>query len=148
MPELAEAGGLKGYTTGFVTGVGCKAGWFNAYGPRTAWAEDQVDALRAAGGDVKVSFGGAAGTELAAVCGTVGALFAEYDAAVRAYGLRYVDFDIEGAAIADTAANERRSAALARLQQAHPGLKVSFTLPVLPEGGPTPSRGPWSASPR
>ncbi|WP_316520499.1 carbohydrate binding domain-containing protein [Kitasatospora brasiliensis] len=134
MPAMAKAGSLKGYTMGFVTGVGCKASWFNAYDPRTAWAKDQVDALRAAGGDVKVSFGGAAGTELAAACTTVDSLFAEYDAVVNAYNLRYVDFDIEGAAIADTASNDRRSAALAKLQQAHPGLKVSFTLPVLPEG--------------
>ncbi|WP_395296725.1 carbohydrate binding domain-containing protein [Kitasatospora hibisci] len=134
MPAAAAAGNLKSFTMGFVTGVGCKASWFNAYDPRTGWAKDQVDALRARGGDVKVSFGGAGGTELAAACTTVDALFAEYDAVVKAYGLRHVDFDIEGAAIADTAANERRSAALAKLQRADPGLKVSFTLPVLPEG--------------
>ncbi|MFH9352030.1 carbohydrate binding domain-containing protein [Kitasatospora sp. NPDC017646] len=34
-----------------------RASWFNAYDPRTGWAKDQVDALRAAGGDVKLSFG-------------------------------------------------------------------------------------------
>ncbi|MFD7587905.1 carbohydrate binding domain-containing protein [Kitasatospora sp. NPDC059811] len=134
MPDMAKSGNLKAYTMGFVTGVGCKASWFNAYDPRTGWAKDQIDALRAAGGDVKLSFGGASGTELAAACTTVDSLFAEYDAVVNAYNLRYVDFDIEGAAIADTASNDRRSAALAKLQQAHPGLKVSFTLPVLPEG--------------
>ncbi|WP_329487073.1 carbohydrate binding domain-containing protein [Kitasatospora sp. NBC_01246] len=134
MPAMAQAGNLKSFTMGFVTGVGCKASWFNAYDPRTGWAKDQVDALRAAGGDVKVSFGGASGTELAAACTSVDSLFAEYDAVVKAYGLRYVDFDIEGAAIADTVANDRRSAALAKLQKANPGLKVSFTLPVLPEG--------------
>ncbi|MER7753872.1 carbohydrate binding domain-containing protein [Kitasatospora sp. NPDC097643] len=134
LPDMARAGNLKAYTMGFVTGVGCKASWFNAYDPRTGWAKEQIDALRAGGGDVKLSFGGASGTELAAACTTVDSLFAEYDAVVKAYNLRYVDFDIEGAAIADTAANDRRSAALARLQQAHPGLRVSFTLPVLPEG--------------
>ncbi|MFH8382493.1 carbohydrate binding domain-containing protein [Kitasatospora sp. NPDC018058] len=134
MPNMAEAGGVKGYTMGFVTGIGCKASWFNAYDPRTDWAKDQIDALRAAGGDVKLSFGGAGGTELAAACGSVDSLFNEYDAVVNAYNLRYVDYDIEGAAIADTASNDRRSAALAKLQQAHPGLKVSLTLPVLPEG--------------
>ncbi|GGV36374.1 hypothetical protein GCM10010495_61830 [Kitasatospora herbaricolor] len=134
LPAMATAGNLKSFTMGFVTGVGCKASWFNAYDPRTGWAKDQIDALRAKGGDVKVSFGGASGTELAAACGSVDALFAEYDAVVKAYGLKYVDFDIEGAAIADTASNDRRSAALAKLQKANPGLKVSFTLPVLPEG--------------
>ncbi|WP_051967557.1 chitinase [Kitasatospora mediocidica] len=130
----ATGGNLKSFTLAFVTSVGCKASWFNAYDPRSAWAKDQIDAIRAAGGDVKVSFGGASGTELAAACGTVDSLFAEYDAVVTAYNLKYVDFDIEGAAVDDTASNNRRSAALAKLQQAHPGLKVSLTLPVLPEG--------------
>ncbi|GAA2797161.1 hypothetical protein GCM10010441_22940 [Kitasatospora paracochleata] len=134
LKDMAAAGNLKSLTLAFVTSVGCKASWFNAYDPRSGWGKDQIDAIRAAGGDVKVSFGGASGTELAQACSTVDALFAEYDAVVKAYNLKYVDFDIEGAAVVDTAANDRRSAALAKLQQAHPGLKVSLTLPVLPEG--------------
>jgi hypothetical protein len=131
---MAAAGNLKDFTLAFVTSAGCKASWFNAYDPRAGWGKDQIDAIRAAGGDVKLSFGGASGTELAQACSTVDSLYAEYDAVVNAYNLSYVDFDIEGAAITDTAANDRRSAALAKLQQAHPGLKVSLTLPVLPEG--------------
>ncbi|WP_354639335.1 chitinase [Kitasatospora camelliae] len=134
LKDLAAAGNLKSFTLAFVTSTGCKATWFNAYDPRTGWGREQIDALRAAGGDVKVSFGGASGTELGQACSTVDALFAEYDAVVKAYDLRYVDFDIEGTAVVDRAANDRRSAALARLQRAHPGLKVSLTLPVLPEG--------------
>jgi chitinase len=134
LSTFASGSGIRSYTLAFVTSVGCKASWFNAYDPRAAWAKDQVDAVRAAGGDVKISFGGASGTELAAACPTVDSLFAEYDAVVNAYDLKYVDFDIEGAAVSDTASNDRRSAALARLQQAHPGLRVSLTLPVLPEG--------------
>ncbi len=134
LKDLSAGGNLKSFTLAFVTSVGCKASWFNAYDPRAAWAKDQIDAVRAAGGDVKISFGGEAGTELAAACTTVDSLFAEYDAVVNAYNLKYVDFDIEGAAVADKASNDRRSAALAKLQQAHPGLKVSLTLPVLPEG--------------
>ncbi|MEV4557665.1 carbohydrate binding domain-containing protein [Kitasatospora sp. NPDC049285] len=134
LKDMAAAGNLKSFTLAFVTSNGCKATWFNAYDPRTGWAKDQIDALRAAGGDVKVSFGGASGTELAQACSTVDSLFAEYDAVVKAYDLKYVDFDIEGTAVVDSAANTRRSAALAKLQQAHPGLKVSLTLPVLPEG--------------
>jgi len=134
LTDMASRGNLKSFTLAFVTSVGCKASWFNAYDPRSGWAKDQVDAIRAAGGDVKISFGGASGTELAAACSTVDSLFTEYDAVVKTYSLTYVDFDIEGAAVADKASNDRRSAALAKLQQAHPGLKVSLTLPVLPEG--------------
>jgi Cellulose binding domain len=134
LTDMATAGNLKNFTLAFVTAVGCHASWFNAYDPRAAWAKDQVDAIRARGGDVKISFGGASGQELAQACTTVSTLQAEYQAVVTAYGLRYADFDIEGAAIADTAANSRRSQALKALQTANPNLKVSLTLPVLPEG--------------
>jgi hypothetical protein len=134
LTDMATAGNLKNFTLAFVTAVGCHASWFNAYDPRAAWARDQIDAIRARGGDVKISFGGASGQELAQACTTVSALQAEYQAVVTAYGLRYADFDIEGAAIADTAANNRRSQALKALQTANPNLKVSLTLPVLPEG--------------
>lgn len=134
LTDLTAGGGVKSFTLAFVTASGCKAMWFNAYDPRQGWARDQIDAVRAAGGDVKVSFGGASGQELAQACSSVDSLFAEYDAVVRAYDLTYVDFDIEGAAVADTASVDRRSQALARLQQAHPGLRISLTLPVLPEG--------------
>ncbi|MFD5798692.1 cellulose binding domain-containing protein [Streptomyces diastatochromogenes] len=134
MPDMASASGLKSYTMAFVTASGCKAMWFNAYDPRDGWAKDQIDAIRANGGDVKVSFGGASGIELAQACDSVDSLYAEYNAVVNAYNLTYVDFDIEGAAVADPASISRRSQALARLQQAHPGLRISLTLPVLPEG--------------
>ncbi|MFD8075596.1 cellulose binding domain-containing protein [Streptomyces sp. NPDC059718] len=134
LTTLSSASGLKSFTMAFITASSCKAMWFNAYDPRDAWNKDQIDAIRAAGGDVKISFGGASGIELAQACGSVDALYAEYNAVVSAYGLTYADFDIEGAATADPASVARRSQALARLQQAHPGLRISLTLPVLPEG--------------
>ncbi|GGO96869.1 hypothetical protein GCM10012280_57340 [Wenjunlia tyrosinilytica] len=134
LPTMASASGLKSFTMAFITASGCKAMWFNAYDPRAGWAKDQVDAIRAAGGDVKVSFGGASGIELAQACSTVDATAAEYNAVVKAYGLKYIDLDIEGSAAAEPASIARRSAALAKVQQANPGLRISFTLPVLPEG--------------
>jgi Glycosyl hydrolases family 18 len=134
LSQMAQASGLKGFTLGFVTGAGCKASWFNAYDPRTAWQKDEIAKLRAAGGDVKISFGGASGIELAQACTDVNALYNEYAAVVDAYGAKYADFDIEGAAAADQASIARRSQALARLKQTHPSLKISITLPVLPEG--------------
>jgi hypothetical protein len=134
LTDMATASGLRGFTLAFITASGCRAMWFNAYDPRQGWARDQIDAIRARGGDVTVSFGGATGIELAQACSTVDALFTEYDAVVRAYALTHIDLDIEGAATAEPASVARRSAALARLQQTHPTLRVSLTLPVLPEG--------------
>ncbi|QWF83207.1 chitinase [Amycolatopsis sp. CA-230715] len=131
---MAQAGGLRAFTLGFVTSYGCKASWFAAYDPRTGWQADEIAKIRAGGGDVKVSFGGASGIELAQACGTPEAVAAEYDAVVKTYKLAYIDLDIEGAAVADPASVQRRSQALAIVQRNNPGLKVSLTLPVLPSG--------------
>ncbi|MEV6923264.1 cellulose binding domain-containing protein [Dactylosporangium sp. NPDC051485] len=134
LTDMATGGNLKNFTLAFVNSAGCKASWFNAYDPRAAWAKDQIDAIRARGGDVKISFGGASGIELAQACTTPAAVAAEYQAVVDAYSLKYIDLDIEGAAVADPTTIARRSQALALLQAARPNVKISLTLPVLPEG--------------
>lgn len=134
LTEMSAASGVKNYTLAFITGAACKASWFGAYDPRQGWAKDQIDAIRAAGGQVKVSFGGASGIELAVGCTDVNALYTEYKAVVDAYALTHIDLDIEGSASADAPSIARRSQALARLQQTYPNLKIALTLPVLPEG--------------
>lgn len=134
LAQLATSTGIKSFTMAFVNSAGCKASWFNAFDPRARAFGDQIDALRQAGGDVKISFGGATGIELAQACTDVNALTAEYQAVVDAYKLKFIDLDVEGAAVADKASVDRRSQALAALQKREPGLKVSLTLPVLPEG--------------
>ncbi|MFJ9895116.1 cellulose binding domain-containing protein [Streptomyces sp. NPDC091280] len=129
------ATGVKNYNLAFVTdGGGCTPKWGGVTDLASDAVAAQIGALRAKGGDVRVSFGGAAGSELATTCGSAGALASAYGKVVDAYGLTKVDFDIEGAALPDTAANTIRAQAIARLQQQHPGLDVSFTLPVMPEG--------------
>ncbi|WKV70365.1 cellulose binding domain-containing protein [Streptomyces sp. PCS3-D2] len=133
--DTAAKTGVKEFHLAFITsGGGCAPLW----GGVTELANDQVaaqiGALRAQGGDVRVSFGGAAGHELALNCATVDDLAAAYGKVVDQYRLTKVDFDIEGAALPDTAANARRAQAIAKLQKAHPGLDVAFTLPVMPEG--------------
>jgi len=135
LADFAAAGGVKAYSLAFITSpVGCRASWFNAFDPREGTFSDEIDELRQAGGDVVISFGGATGTELAVACTDVNALTAEYQAVVDAYDLKVIDLDVEGAAVADRASVDRRSAALAALQAANPDLDVSLTLPVLPEG--------------
>ncbi|MFI6108001.1 cellulose binding domain-containing protein [Streptomyces sp. NPDC051310] len=133
--DTAARTGVEEFTLAFITSGGsCAPLW----GGVTDLANDkvaaQIGALRARGGDVRVSFGGAAGHELALHCATPGDLAAAYGKVVDRYRLTKVDFDIEGAALPDTAANTRRAQAVAQLQKAHPGLDVSFTLPVMPEG--------------
>lgn len=131
----ANATGVKDYNLAFVTdGGGCTPKWGGVTDLASDAVAAQIGALRAKGGDVRVSFGGASGSELATTCTSADALAAAYGKAVDLFKLTKVDFDVEGGALPDTAANTRRAQAIARLQQQHPGLDVSFTLPVMPEG--------------
>jgi hypothetical protein len=135
--STAQSTGVKQFNLAFVVAGGsgaCTPEW----GGVTAVGSDpvaaQVGALRAIGGDVRISFGGEAGSELAVTCTSVTQLEAAYQQVISAYDVNKVDFDIEGAAVDNTAANARRDQALAVLQAQDPGLQVSFTLPVLPSG--------------
>jgi chitinase len=94
--------------------------------------------FRAAGGDVMISLGGVAGTSVAQSYAARGlsaqALANAYAGVVDTYGVTHLDFDIEGAAIADTASITLMSNALKLLQQSRPQVKIWYTLPVLPQG--------------
>jgi cellulose binding protein with CBM2 domain len=134
----AQATGVKQFNLAFVvSGGGCTPEW----GGVTAIGADpvaaQISALRAIGGDVRISFGGEDGSELAQTCTSESQLQAAYQQVISAYDVNKIDFDIEGAAVDDTAANALRDQALVALQKANPGLQVSFTLPVLPSGLPS-----------
>jgi hypothetical protein len=134
--KSAQSSGVKQYNLAFVLAGGgaCDPKW----GSGVALADDpvakQVGALRRIGGDVRLSFGGANGTELALACNTAEQLAAAYQKAIDAVGVNKVDFDIEGAALSNAAANTRRDQAIAALQARNKGLQVSYTLPVLPQG--------------
>ncbi|MFB9605761.1 cellulose binding domain-containing protein [Streptomyces roseofulvus] len=131
----ADATGVKEFNLAFITSGGsCAPLWGGVTDLGSDKVAAQIGALRAKGGDVRVSFGGAAGHELALNCATAADLAKAYGKVVDQYRLTKVDFDVEGAALPDTAANTRRAQAIAQLQKSHPGLNVSFTLPVMPEG--------------
>jgi hypothetical protein len=138
--DITANSGTKDLVLAFVLapdGGGCTPTWDgNAAQPvsgDSAVAAD-VDAVRAAGGDVAVSFGGYNGTELAAACGDAGSLAAAYQAVISKYALKYIDFDIEGDDLGDTATENERFQAISTLEQDNPGLTVSLTLPATTVG--------------
>jgi len=141
----AQTQGIKYFSLGFITADTRKLPAWGGYTEYEISGTDfdlavrqQVAAVRATGGDVMISFGGAANQELAEVITTVPQLTAAYQSVVDAYHLTHIDFDIEGGALAQRASVDRRSQAIAALQQAATAagrpLEFSFTLPVLPTG--------------
>ncbi|MFN0143100.1 MAG: Calx-beta domain-containing protein [Mycobacterium sp.] len=143
---MSKATGASLFTLGFlqVDPAGNPAwGGYGVLEPNSTDAQavainKSIAALRAAGGDVMISFGGAAGTSLAQSYVARGlsaqALANAYAGVVDTYGVTHLDFDIEGAAVADAASIALNSSALKLLQQARPQVQIWYTLPVLPQG--------------
>jgi chitinase len=130
------ATGTKYYTLAFlIPDGGCKQIW-EASGQGVGAFKPQIQALKKAGGDVAVSFGGAVGGEVALTCTSVTSLQAAYANVVKTYGITHLDFDIEESTFQNSAANARRNRALAALQAANPAVAVDFTLAVDPDGLP------------
>jgi Glycosyl hydrolases family 18 len=137
---IAAASGIHNFTLAFVLSSGSSIGWQGvgtinddtlANGTTIL---SQVQAMQAAGVDVTISFGGAAGQEAALTAASATSLQAEYQSVIDRYHIDSLDFDIEGMAVQDQHSITLRDQALVGLKAANPGLIVSYTLPVLPTG--------------
>jgi len=127
--------GVKAFTAAFVIGSGCDQIWGDTLPVGNDPATDgAISKAKAAGAAVVISSGGAAGEPLAWTCTDQGKIDDGYQKIISSYGVTALDFDIEGAAIADTAAAARQMTAISHLRASNPGLSFSLTLPVLPSG--------------
>ncbi|GEM_PF-1028122 len=122
----------------------------------SGYMKSDIDALRAVGGDVMVSFGGQANIALAGMYSNpfdsatqateyqqredqnVDHLKRAYQAVIDAYDFTHIDFDIEGQWVSHPYSIQLRSKAIKELQDdasaAGKTLVVWFTLPSLPNG--------------
>ncbi|KAJ3327495.1 hypothetical protein HDU93_001907, partial [Gonapodya sp. JEL0774] len=141
--SLASSSGQKWYMLAFVTSMKQTSGsvvpaWGGVTPIDSRLLVTQINTLRANGGDVGISFGGANGVELAqATTTSVQDLVTAYKSVIDMYSLRRIDFDIEGAAVEEKASVDRRNKAIAQLQKQYvteSKLRISYTLPVLPTG--------------
>ena len=137
---ISAASGITNFTLAFVLASNEGIGWqgWGSIDDDTLFNGttilQHVQDIQAAGGNITISFGGAAGTEAALVATSAAQLQAQYQSVIDRYGIDSIDFDIEGAAVQNQKSLVLRDQAIAGLQAANPDLKVSFTLPVLPTG--------------
>ena len=127
--------GLRSFTAAFTIGEGCSDIWGDTLpvgSDPTIGAE--ISSAKAAGASVIVSSGGSAGNPISFTCTTQSTIDAAYQAIISDYGTNQLDFDIEGAAIANTAGIDRTFQAMKDLKAANPSLVWSVTVPVLPSG--------------
>jgi len=140
--SIPSKSGIRALTFAFLIAEGgCRVGWG---GVGTTLPDDTfpdgttvaslVSQLQGQGVQVIISFGGAGGVDPAGLCSSAAALQAVYQSVINRYHVRALDFDIEGAAVADQGAITQRDQALRGLRAANPGLVISYTLPVLPSG--------------
>jgi chitinase len=131
-----SAGSPSVYNLAFVIADGgaCTPSWNGTSAIGDSSVASRISALKEDGAQVRVSFGGASGKELAETCSTAAKLAAAYGKALDAAGSSLADFDVEGDALTDSDSVELRSEAIALLQEERSDLAVSFTLPVMPSG--------------
>ncbi len=126
---------LGAFTAAFVIGSGCTPTWGDTLPVNNdPDVSGKISQAVSAGAQVIVSFGGEAGIELAQSCTDTTQLTAAYQSVINTLHVTHIDFDVEGAAIADSPSINRRFQAINALESANPGLVVSVTIPVLPSG--------------
>jgi hypothetical protein len=124
--SVANATGHKVFTLAFALAdsTGCNPSWGGTIPINDSRIINDVRALKAAGGDVVVATGGAAGPYLEYSCISSAALLAAYKRVLDTVGSNHLDVDVEA-----TIPQDMVNTALAQLQRER-GTTISYTMRV------------------
>ncbi|MCP2167175.1 chitinase [Goodfellowiella coeruleoviolacea] len=132
---VMSATGIKAFTMAFILSDGtCNPKWDGTRALTGGTDAATINAIRAAGGDVIVSFGGWAGNKLGEKCASASALAAAYQKVIDAYQLRAIDVDIENTEFTNPAAQDRVLGALKIIKQNNPGVRTVLTMGTTTSG--------------
>jgi beta-glucanase (GH16 family) len=127
---VMSATGVRWFTMAFMLdGGGCNPRWDGSRSLTGGSDQSTIDAIRAGGDDVVISFGGASGPWLEQTCTTAAALAGAYRTVIDSYHLAAIDIDIEGGVYGDPASQQRTIDALKDLKTSRPGVAVYVTFP-------------------
>lgn len=126
---VTAATGVRNFTMAFMLNKGkCNPLWDGRRPLLGGVDAANIDAVRANGGDIVVSFGGWSGSKLGVACKTPASLAAAYQKVIDAYGLRAIDIDVERTEFNGKAPRQRVVDALAIVAAANPGLETYITI--------------------
>jgi hypothetical protein len=127
--------GVKWFTLAFMLSSGdCTPAWD---GDRPLTSSDdraKINAIRAAGGDIIVSFGGFSGNKLGEDCSSASALAGAYQRVIDAYSLKAIDIDIEASEFDSATVRQRVINAVKTVKNNNPGLKTYITFGTATNG--------------
>ena len=128
-PAVMAATGVKWFSMAFMlSGGGCNPAWDSLRPLHGSVDEQIINGIRAAGGDVIVSFGGFSGNKLGPNCSDATSLAGAYQQVIDAYQLKAVDFDVENSdEFGNTTVRQRILSAVKLLKQHNPSLTAILT---------------------
>ncbi|RKE22348.1 chitinase [Streptomyces sp. TLI_171] len=133
--QVMQATGATQFTLAFMLSDGsCNPKWDGSRALTGGSDQSAVNAIRSAGGDVLVSFGGWSGNKLGEKCTSAAALAGAYQKVISAYKLKAIDIDIENTEVASATVRQRVISALKTVKADNPGLKVYVTFGTTTSG--------------
>jgi hypothetical protein len=128
-PAVMAATGVKWFSMAFMlSGGGCTPAWDGLRALHGDVDERIINGIRAAGGDVIVSFGGFSGNKLGPNCSDATSLAGAYQQVIDAYQLKAVDFDVEADEFGNSTVRQRILGAIRILKQRNATLTAILTI--------------------
>jgi hypothetical protein len=126
---VMSASGIKQFTMAFIlSGGDCTPAWDGSRPLTGGVDQSTINTIRANGGDVEISFGGWSGNKLGPNCSSSSALAGAYQQVINAYGLKYIDIDIENTDEFENATVQDRTLGALKIVKANnPGIKTIAT---------------------
>jgi len=136
--SVISATGVQDLTMAFMLSRGkCNPEW-DGERPLTGGRDQTaIESIRAAGGEVDVSFGGWSGKKLGTACKTPALLAGAYEKVIGVYSLKAIDIDIEHGEFTNAKTRQRVIEALAIVHSESPEVEISITFGTA-ESGPEP----------
>jgi chitinase len=122
---VMKSTGVKAFTLAFILNKGnCSPIW-DSGSLNDGSKSSRINAIRKAGGDVVVSFGGASGNKLGNACKNETALAAAYQKVIDTYKLKAIDIDLEAGEVGQSL---KVLKALKIVKQKNAGIETIMTL--------------------
>ncbi|WP_066949472.1 CBM35 domain-containing protein [Microtetraspora fusca] len=133
--SVMSATGITWLTLAFMLSDGtCNPKWDGARALTGGADQTAINSIRAAGGDIVVSFGGWSGAKLGEKCSSASALAGAYQKVINAYKLKVIDIDIEDTEFTTASVRQRVIDALKIVKTNNPGIKTIITMGTTPNG--------------